>query len=120
MPGDKPGSWRIDWFDAHEKVFVPYFSNHMGRDMVDAELAVDCFMDNLLGGDSALAEAMLSARLEEARISQRQPSDADLGYNRRLVLQKLHGWKGDYPHYGIAKRREVSAGETARFEVGGA
>ena len=94
-----------------------YFSNDMGRDQADTELAVPLFHGQFAGAATWCSPRRCSAPAwkKHEEYPSEQPVRSCGGYNQQLVLQKLHGCKDQYPIYVIAKRREVSAGETARF-----
>lgn len=107
VPADTEAGWKVDWF---HRTTAKGPQATEGSAPPEATLAAHQFLENLLGGDPALAEAVLAHSWKVREYGSKNPSDADLGYNRALVLLKLRDWKGPFTEFTIAKR------EAAAFE----
>jgi hypothetical protein len=108
------GGWKVDWFHRSTAKGTDYDAG-ADPEAAGASLTAHEFLENLLGGDLHLAEAALSRDWKVRNYGSNTPSDADLGYNQSLVLQKLRGWKGDFGEFTLTRQDAVVAGKPATF-----
>ncbi len=115
-PSGKTG-WQVDWLHRSPFVVDSYNVDSPGPDLVGAQLAAQCFVENVLGGDPRLAESLLSTKWKQDHYWSKAPSNAARGYDRALVMREIGEWrKGAYTEYAFA-HREVAAGKPALFEI---
>jgi hypothetical protein len=115
-PAEGDEGWRIAWF--HRTGVYPKgipVIEELTADNGGGWLAAYTFLENLLGGELVLAEAVLAKAWKVREYGSENPSDADLGYNQALVLQRLKSWRNGFTEFTIA-RRATDGGKTVTFE----
>lgn len=115
VPSDEASGWKIDWFHRTSAKGPAYQPGAQSTEINGAMLAAHLFLDNLLGGELLLAESLLARSWKIDNYGSKNPSDAELGYNQALVLQKLRGWKNNFNEFSFSKH-EAAAGNPAIFE----
>jgi hypothetical protein len=108
------GAWRIGWFHRTSAVGPAYDEGNPGPALLGAALTAHQFLENLIGGDLRLAEAVLAKSWKVREYESKTPSDVDLGYNQALVQQRLRGWKNNFASFTITKR-DFAAGKPVTF-----
>ena len=115
VSSNAPAGWKIDWLHRTTAKGPPYTTEDPGPELIGANLAAHCFLENLLGGEIALAEATIAQAWKEDKCWGKTPSTAEIGYNPALLVQKFKEWKADAVEFAFVKR-EVAAGKPAVFE----
>jgi len=106
-------TWKIDLFYRSRFVTDTYGVDNPGTDLIGAQLAAQCFIENLLGGELLIAEALLSRSWKVDKCWSKVDPE---GYSPQLVQLKLSEWRGNYSAYSFVKRN-VAPGKPAEFEI---
>ncbi len=104
VPADRPGGWLISWFHVTSAMGAHY------RDLTAENLApaLVCrqFLDNLIGGDLASAEAVMNIDWKQSLAFSTTDSNKEQGYDSRLLQDlKLKSWAANALDYSISNSK---------------
>ena len=116
IPSDAAAGWQIDWFQRTTAKGPAYTLENPGPDLIGAMLAAHEFLENLLGGDLTLAEAVMSNAWKRDLAWSTTDSNKEQGYDSKLLQNlKLKPLKQNFTEFSFRKR-EAALGKPAIFE----
>jgi hypothetical protein len=114
-PSTDPEGWQVDWFHRSTAKSPNLTAGNPTPDFMGAQLVAHEFIENLIGGDLTLAEAVMSLPWKKELYWSVAESNKDQGYDSKLLQQKMLEWRDGFVAFTIT-RRSLIPGRPAEFE----
>jgi hypothetical protein len=115
VPSNDPVGWQVDWFHRSSAKGPHLVAGDPVPELLGAQLVAHEFIENLIGGDLTLAEAVMSLPWKRDLYWSVSESNKDQGYDSKLLQQKMLEWRNGFVEFTIT-RRQLALGKPAEFE----